>query len=237
MSDRNLPAVPGKDPFTDRPGAVRVISHNDIPPIVARMQRVQMADETLALERDRYSTHSPLTVLHANEKAAMAAMDALEEGRVLIDLDATIRRAGMDNNMPRLAIVRPRCDQGFARVRRDGNHVTLDYAYFEKKPGRRRKPFFRVSKAVGSARGWFDYVAATPPIPVEIRADHPYLRTDDRYLVLWEPEWTLVSSREIRPPHIDPALLYRVSGALYAVVAVWDLTAVEQAALKPGPKF
>ena len=44
--------------------------------------------------------------------------------------------------------------------------------------------------------------------------------------LLWEPRW----ERRPRPPG-DPALLKHLAGPLYAVLATWDLTPVEQAVL------
>jgi hypothetical protein len=44
--------------------------------------------------------------------------------------------------------------------------------------------------------------------------------------VLWEADW------KVHPvPPGDPALLKHIGGDLYAVVAVWDLTPLEQAVL------
>ena len=44
------------------------------------------------------------------------------------------------------------------------------------------------------------------------------------YHILWEADWQKV------PPR-DPALLERIGGDLYAVLAVWDLTELERAVL------
>jgi hypothetical protein len=70
--------------------------------------------------------------------------------------------------------------------------------------------------------GWEMLKAMAPVIPPALRPAH-HLRN---YHLLWEAEW----SRIPRPPG-DPALLKHVAGDLYAVLAVWDLTPLEQAVL------
>jgi len=46
----------------------------------------------------------------------------------------------------------------------------------------------------------------------------------DRFHILWEADWHL------DPPQ-DPALLRRLMGDLWVVLAVWDLTSLERAVL------
>lgn len=65
-------------------------------------------------------------------------------------------------------------------------------------------------------------VAMVPSIPPALRPGS-HLRN---FHILWEAEW------KVRPlPPGDPALLKHVGGDLYAVLAVWDLTPLEQAVL------
>lgn len=60
-----------------------------------------------------------------------------------------------------------------------------------------------------------------PLIPVHLRPRHAL----DNYHVLWEAEWSRVVPR-------DPYLLRRIGNAdLWLVLAAWDLTEVERAAL------
>jgi hypothetical protein len=236
-SSNNLPAVPGIIAFKDRPEAVQVISHNDIPPIVARMQRVNVADETIAEEHERYTQHAALTTLSPSERAAKAALDALGDGRVLVDLHATLFKS-IDTSRTKLAIARPSRNRVYLHTEHR-NSDPVRYRFHERKPRRGRKPFFVLDRTdrSGKANGYWQYVAAVPPVPPEIRVGHPDYLKDPRYLVLWEADWTQIASKQPRPPLLDPALLYQVSGALYSVVAVWNLTALEEASLKPGPRF
>jgi hypothetical protein len=45
------------------------------------------------------------------------------------------------------------------------------------------------------------------------------------YHVLWDAVWT-------PEPPIDPLLLKHCGGSLYAIVAAWDLTPLEQAVMR-----
>ena len=69
---------------------------------------------------------------------------------------------------------------------------------------------------------WRSYEAIVPIIPLHLRP-----RTGlDGYHILWEAEWN-------RTVPIDPFLLKRLGkGDLWLVVAAWDLTEVERAALQ-----
>lgn len=64
--------------------------------------------------------------------------------------------------------------------------------------------------------------AIIPTIPPPLRPV-AHLRN---YHILWEAKWGIDP-----PPPGDPALLKQISGDLFAVLAIWDLTEVEQAVL------
>lgn len=71
---------------------------------------------------------------------------------------------------------------------------------------------------------WSSMVPICPP---EHRP--PRARTLASYLILWEVEsWEWA---EVPPPPGDPALLKHVGGDIYAVLATWDLTELEQLVL------
>jgi hypothetical protein len=64
-----------------------------------------------------------------------------------------------------------------------------------------------------------------PSIPPRLRP--PSALAD--YFILWEAAWESIPT--------DPMLLRRLSGSLYAALAVWDLTDLERAVLgmrQPG---
>ena len=65
--------------------------------------------------------------------------------------------------------------------------------------------------------------ALIPNIPPHLRPPHALLN----YHILWEAEWRQAPG----PPPGDPMLLKHIGGDLYAILASWDLTPVEQAVL------
>lgn len=65
--------------------------------------------------------------------------------------------------------------------------------------------------------------AMVPLIPPQFRPPHSLAN----YHILWDAEGTW----EAEPP-VDPFLLKRISGDLFAVLAVWDLTELERGVLK-----
>jgi hypothetical protein len=64
--------------------------------------------------------------------------------------------------------------------------------------------------------------AIVPTVPPALRPKHALTN----YHILFEAEW----GHDPAAP-VDPALLKRIGGALYAVVAIWDLTELERAVL------
>lgn len=68
--------------------------------------------------------------------------------------------------------------------------------------------------------------AQVPHVPPSLRPE----RGLAGYHILWEATW----SQRIPRPARDPALLKRIGGDLYAVVAIWDLTDLERAVLAGG---
>lgn len=140
-------------------------------------------------------------------------------GKVVIQAVESIKAAGVGpDGYPKLALAR--ADQAVCRVemwasgsarmspdRWSRRNVTKDFSFPEGS-----FPRFDGYKNDG--------VAATPLIPVQLRP-----RTAlDNYHVLWEAEWRKV------PPR-DPYLLRRIGGDMWLVLAAWDLTDVERAAM------
>lgn len=145
----------------------------------------------------------------------------ISQGKVVIQARESIRVAGLGTDgYPKLALCRAdakecRVDMyangecrmyadysGWRAPRADSKRVMLPPGTF---PGR---------TSSGSARG------IVPLIPVHLRP-----RTAlDAYHILWEAEWKRIVPR-------DPYLLRRIGGDMWLVVAAWDLTDVERAAM------
>lgn len=144
----------------------------------------------------------------------------LAQGRLIIQALESIKRAGLDaTGHPKLAIARADQKAAFCTMWRDGScRFTTD--------GWSRSASKSIEFPSGSFRnvpgnGITNARAALPLIPIKLRPR----RGLANYHVLWEAEWTPVPVR-------DPYLLRRIGkGDLWLVVAAWDLTEVERAAL------
>lgn len=173
--------------------------------------------------------------------------EALEKGTPLINPLHAIRQAGWkeDGSGPKLAIVR--ADQSSVRLESSSN----DWWDHEKKVYRQRDPRlwtwrfvvdsdirnfdrFEVTAALdhplGKATNWqWRPRAMTPLIPPDIMPARGLDRS--KHLILWE-----VESWDMAPP-VDPMLLKPIGGGLYAVVAQWDLTPLEQEILRDATRL
>lgn len=147
----------------------------------------------------------------------------IAQGRVVIRAMETIARAGVNaEGLPNLAI----CRADLSRVRwfpsHDGGGV------FEGPVGSKWRKNSRTGNALHLPPGTFQrrgpnyqYEALLPPIPDRVMPK----RGLANYHVLWEAEW-----RRVIPA--DPYLLRQIGrGDTWLVVAAWDLTEVERAAL------
>jgi hypothetical protein len=159
------------------------------------------------------------------------AYQHLSKGKLVIRALASVIAAGLDaNDLPKLALCRATAKHCHLERRNDGsftmsaNQWRLAKSQTEEWP---RNSFafqnetfplswdrkFRVSRSAHQAQ--------VPIVPVHIRPK----RGLENYHILFEAEWQKV------PPR-DPYLLRRIGKAdLWLVVAHWDLTEVERAAL------
>lgn len=132
---------------------------------------------------------------------------------------------------PRLAIARADVKHVYCTgVSSDGS-ITFDYNARGSAHRATRQRFDLRPGTVGADRlqaGVHEFhpttrkVAMVPSVPAALRPTTGLAG----FHILWEAEW------KVRPlPPGDPALLKHVGGDLYAVLAVWDLTPLEQAVL------
>ena len=151
----------------------------------------------------------------------MRAYRTLCHGRKVLDLFAVIKDAGLDPaGRPKLAICR--ADAERVSFDRYGNGSASFWSGDQRRnaaQGRRiRLPastFPRVQPEANTS-----CVARVPLIPPAYRPAGSL----DRYHLLWEADWTSVPK--------DPILLRHLGKNLYAVLAAWELTPVEQAILR-----
>jgi hypothetical protein len=152
---------------------------------------------------------------------------ALGQGRVVIKALESIRLAGLgDNGLPKLAIIRAdqrQCDcvvswNGGAQFNAAGAAARRTRKTLIELPaGTFTVPAVNPSRLWESTRRG---QAIVPLVPITVRPK----RAIENYSILWEADWKDVP--------IDPMLLRRIGkGDLWVVVAAWDLTPVERAAL------
>lgn len=159
----------------------------------------------------------------------MRGYKAIAGGKQLISLSATIRAGGADEQgRPKLAIARadePRVT--FSRTQNGAVTFSPNVSWRDR--ARAVDRVIRLGDGTLPRRddGWINegqWQAIMPLIPPKFRP--PY--NLDNYHVLWEAVWT----RNVRRAPHDPALLRRIGGDLFAVLAVWDLSPLERAVLE-----
>jgi hypothetical protein len=171
---------------------------------------------------------------------------AIAEGKQVIDLGQTMQSAGVqdDTLYPRLAVCRADARICRVQMKQDGGALFLDEASRWRMAKQRRvllpsgtfpvytlqwKADGRVERSrpgamgpIHERMGWApEATALVPIVPPHL---HPRAALE-RYHSLWDAVWTPA------PPK-DPLLLKRLSGMLYAIVAQWDLSLLEQAVLR-----
>lgn len=203
--------------------SVKVITSQNAPPKITRaLARFDPEEDVLEREAERYKAiQNP----SAQEKAVMAAHDALSQDRVLVDVAQTIKAHTSAGDWPKITVGHLtdkfvwcrhfRNGQYELRNGRRGGHVFHEY--------HGDTPYSHMEHA------WLQRRADVPKLPPELERTVDKSRSD--LVLLWEPEWVAEEHAPIPRPVLDPALLEHVSGSLYAVVAVWDLSPIEAAAL------
>lgn len=166
---------------------------------------------------------------NACDQAIMLGYRALAAGKTILNLYDALRRGGLDEqNRPRLAFARADWPEvwfyagprgvAFSRHR----SVGFTWAYWN---GLHRP---RTSFPAGVFDAQINRAqvsrAIVPLIPPHLRPANSL----DKYYILWECNWIEIPG--------DPMLLRHLTGSLYAVLAVWDLTDLERAVLGAMPQ-
>jgi hypothetical protein len=169
------------------------------------------------------------------DRAVMQGYKALAGGQQLLRLSGALAAGGteayegqtwsdvaVEVELPKLAAVRADASSVWTKgVDRDGDVIF----HANQRDRNRKADLLRVDAAfeedqtrTTQHRTWFR--AMVPTIPPALRP--PYKLSG--YHLLWEAEWSGVAP-------IDPALLKHLGGDLFVVLAVWDLSPLEQAVL------
>ncbi len=175
------------------------------------------------------------TRIEKEDEELMRAYKAMAAGQRILNLPKVLKAAGVqkDTHFPALAI---------ARADWKECHFLVDYgaAWFLEANGlpwntSQRRPgpkIIRVSQACYPAETTNTYwrgqqklssypiKAIVPSIPAQLRPSNL-----GEHFILWDAEWKAV-------PPADPMLLRKVSETIFVVVAMWDLTPLEQSILE-----
>ena len=159
----------------------------------------------------------------------MRGYKALAAGKQLIRLSETIKAGGFDDQgRPKLAVARADEEQiSFSRWGSGALTFTPNIQWRDSaRSGDRVLSLGEIAPAGTTRITQGTWVAMTPIIPPKFR---PPQRIENFHL-LWEAEWIQPQRRQRAP--LDPALLRRVGGDLFAVLAIWDLSPLERAVLE-----
>ena len=153
------------------------------------------------------------------------AYQAIAQGRVVIQALASIKAAGLGaNGLPKLAIVRADAAECFLTLARNGSarfSMTNAWGCDHWRRQHVDLPPGSFPDSTAAPVRFSALQAIVPLIPIHLRPK----RGLANYHILWEAEWERIVPR-------DPMLLRRLGrGDLWLVVAAWDLTEIEHAAL------
>lgn len=157
------------------------------------------------------------------------AYQLIAQGRLVIKALESIVKAGRreSDGYPKLAISRATSEACWLTLNGNGS-ATMDCRNIGWRGERRNaRPGNRIRFPAGSFPGLqpgksWNAKALVPPVPLHLKP----ARGLYNYHVLWEAEWTPI------PPR-DPFLLRRIGQSdMWLVVAAWELTEVERAALQ-----
>jgi hypothetical protein len=158
------------------------------------------------------------------DREVMAAYQKLAQGKLVIKALESITTAGLDEHgLPKLAIARADAKVCHLSMRGNGGAVM---STGQRVPSPRRNVtlttrFDWPSGTFSPSTSWRDAEAIVPQPPLHLRPK----RALQNYHVLFEADWT-------KAPPVDPFLIRRLGkGDLWLVLAMWDLTEVERAAL------
>jgi hypothetical protein len=187
-----------------------------------------MQAETLELDREKarelyrkYREHQHWS--EPIDQEIQRTYRLIAQGRVVIRALASVAAAGVgDDGYPKLALCRAdaetchlsyNSDGGIRMAAKDWVRDSEVRCYFDWPAGTFPTP--------PSRPAWARRRALVPLVPIHLRPKRGLANYHILFEALWRPE-----------PPVDPMLLRRLGqGDLWVVVAAWDLTPVEQAAL------
>lgn len=165
------------------------------------------------------------------ETSIVAGLFSLAAGKPLINLRTVIGAGGtFENGLPKLAVMDADAKWCYCARSEEGS---VTFSRHQRIDGRMSRGVYRLGRTLpkqeklewGVQGSWaMSFRSQVPIVPPKYR---PARYSAKNFAILWEvEEWAQVP----RPPG-DPALLRHVTGDLYSVEAIWDLTPLERAVL------
>jgi hypothetical protein len=147
----------------------------------------------------------------------------LGQGKLIIKALESIKNAGLnDEGLPKLAMLRADAKECWLEMWMNGS---AHFRSWENRWSRKSVNKSQVNLPAATFPPRLSHLsnrkAIVPIVPLHLRPKHKM----SNYHILWEADWRIVPR--------DPYLLRRLGkGDLWLVVAMWDLTEVERAALQ-----
>lgn len=147
----------------------------------------------------------------------------LSQGKLIIRALESVKAAGLnEEGLPKLALLRADAKMCWLEMWRDGSAKFQSWeGWGARKASNKSKMAFPAGTFPERASRLDNRKAIVPIVPLHLRPKHSLTN----YHILWEADWRIVPR--------DPYLLRRLGkGDLWLVVAMWDLSEVERAALQ-----
>lgn len=174
--------------------------------------------------KQAYHEYRKATRNNPEDQAIMMGYRALARGQAVIDLTEAMMRAGIDDKgLPKFAVARADWKQVFFKGWGGGagwfaREEKFFHYNFRSDASSIRFGNMTFPEKVGDYH-WRHPHSIVPIIPPKLRPAHDL----SNYVILWEAIWNQVPK--------DPLLLKHLTGDLYAVLAMWDLTELERTVL------
>ncbi len=189
-------------------------------------RKAKLNEEAKRTGREMRRIQIAKTRIELEDRQLLLAYQALKKGQRLIHLPTAIRDGGWTKDwLPKLAVARASAKQVTFHT---GSSPYFSGGPYESRVEHNVNMTRSIFPAEVTNSTWRDNnrhparaTALVPTVP-------PALRPGDdlsKYHILWEAEW------KFKAPE-DPILLSQVNDDMYAVIAQWDLTPLEQKILE-----
>lgn len=193
----------------------------------ARQERLNKAEQQVSRARLKK------TAIELEDESLKKAYGAIAAGKRVFNMNTVLRDAGLfeGTHMPKIAIVRADAQTVSFRHHWRGNNQCRFIGYVGQKEIESNHTIFsttlfgqKINDDWRRAQDIWEigqYRAVVPFVPPRFRPAKL-----EEYFIMWEPIWKKV------PPAPDPFLLKPLGSGLFAVVAQWDMTPLEQSILE-----